>query len=75
MVTQNSSPEKHAPLSQKEFAVLGMNDLAYIRAVAFEAGTGYMIHAADGTALGMAENRDLAFAAARRHGLEPADVN
>ena len=67
--------EKLTPLTQQEFAALGMNDLAYIRWVETESGTGYVICAADGTALAAAEDRAVAFAAARQHGLEPLSVH
>jgi hypothetical protein len=67
--------EKLTPLTQQEFAALGMNDLAYIRRVVTESGTGYVICAADGTAMAAVEDRDVAFAAARQHGLEPLSVH
>ena len=52
-----------------------MNGLAYIRPVVLETGGGFMIHAADGTALGVTPDRDTAFVAARQHGLEPQSVH
>jgi hypothetical protein len=70
MNTENSSPEKALSLSQQEFALLGMNDLAYIRPCVVEGKDAFMIHAADGSPLGVGESRDLALGAARRHGLE-----
>lgn len=71
MNMENRTPEKPAPLTQKELTLLGMNDLAYVRHVSDETGSGYMIHAADGTPLGVAESLELALGAARRHGLDP----
>jgi hypothetical protein len=66
---------KEIPLSERDFALLGMNDLAYIRAVTVESGTGFMIHAADGSPLGVVADRETAFVAARQHGLEPRSVH
>jgi len=74
MNMENRNIEKSTPLSQQELAALGMNDLAYVRQVVVEGRTGFMICAADGSPLGVAEGRDLAFAAARRHGLDPQSV-
>lgn len=75
MNAENGMPEKLTLLSQKEFSLLGMNDLAYIRHISTEDGNGFMIHAADGTPLGVAESRELAFGAARRHGLDPQNLH
>ena len=66
--------EAQARFSEQEFARLGMSDLAYIRPVVLETGPGFMIHAADGTALGVTPDRDMAFVAARQHGLEPQSI-
>jgi len=73
MNTENRTPEK-TTLSQKEFSLLGMNDLAYVRHIDTEVGSGFMIHAADGTPLGVADSLELAFGAARRHGLDPQNI-
>jgi hypothetical protein len=75
MNMEKTTPEKLALLSQQEMAALGMNDLAYVRPVVVEGKNGFMICAADGSPLGVAETRDLARAAARRHGLEPQLVH
>lgn len=67
--------EAPAKISEQEFARLGMSGLAYIRPVILETGAGFMIHAADGTALGVTPDRDTAFVAARQHGLQPQSVH
>ncbi|MEE9139539.1 MAG: DUF1150 family protein [Alphaproteobacteria bacterium] len=67
--------EKTQPLTVRDLAILGMQDVAYIRRVEQTDGPGYMIHAADGTPMAVVEDRDLAFAAVRQHGLEPVSVH
>lgn len=62
-------------MSQENFANLGAPDLAYIRPVETPTGTGWAIFAANGTPLGSAPIRDLAFAAAVQNDLVPVDVH
>jgi len=49
--------------------------IAYIKAVTVDGIRAYAIHAADGTALAIVKDRDLAFAAVRQHELEPVSVH
>jgi hypothetical protein len=63
------------PLAFRDFAMLGMEDVAYVRRVEQDDGPGYMIHAADGTLLAVMADRDVAFAAVRQNGLEPVSVH
>ena len=49
--------------------------VAYIKAVFVNGGRAYAIHAADGTALAIVKDRDVAFAAVRQHELEPVSVH
>lgn len=62
-------------LSPSDFAALGVDNLAYVKAVEVEGVTGYAIHAADGTPLTVLTEREVAFAAARQHELEPLSVH
>ena len=48
---------------------------AYIREVLVDDAVVYGIHAPDGRLLGVAPDRDIAFAAARQHQLEPVSVH
>ncbi|MGB8274794.1 MAG: DUF1150 family protein [Alphaproteobacteria bacterium] len=70
-----TTTEKLTCFTQQEFAALGMNDLAYVRTVETPDGRGFMIHAADGTPMAALPDREVAFAAARQHGLEPMSVH
>jgi len=65
----------HTTLATDAFAALGGPTLAYIKAAMFGEDAGFAIHAADGRLLGAAPTRELAFAAARQHDLEPVSVH
>jgi hypothetical protein len=67
--------EKLRYITPKEFALLGMQDIAYIKRVALEQGSGFAIHAADGTQVALLADRELAFATVRQHDLEPVSVH
>lgn len=77
-----ASPMPARDISAAEFALWGIPDLAFVRriAVAMEDGSqahgdGWSIHAADGTRMGIAPSREMAFAAIRQHELEPMSVH
>jgi hypothetical protein len=56
------------------FADMGSPQFAYISPVSTERGEGFGIHAANGNLLAVLASRELAFAAARQHELEPVSV-
>ena len=62
-------------MSERELAILGLNDLAYVSQVVVDGRHAYLIHAADGTIIDVTDDRDLAFVAARQHDLEPVSVH
>ncbi len=62
-------------MSETELAILGLRDLAYVKPVVVDGEHAYSIHAADGTTIGVSDDRDLAFAAVRQHDLEPLSVH
>jgi hypothetical protein len=63
------------PLTPQEFALLGMQDLAYVKGVVVDDKPGFAVHAADGTQIAVIGSRDLAFATVRQHDLEPVSVH
>jgi len=78
MNNDNSTPNTAVNLrhlSSRDLAALGVQDLAFIKTVSINDEVGYAIHAADGTQMAVVENRDVAFAAVRQHGLEPLSVH
>lgn len=62
-------------MSPEALALLGTPDLAYVKPVTADGVTAYAICAADGTRLAVVAERELAFAVARQHDLEPASVH
>ncbi|HWE76798.1 MAG TPA: DUF1150 family protein [Stellaceae bacterium] len=66
--------EKLHEMSDQDFALIGMQQLAYIKPTVVNGVTGFSIHAADGTQIGMAPSRDIAFAAVKQHELEPVSL-
>jgi hypothetical protein len=67
--------EKLRDLSEQDFALIGMQYLAYVKPTVVNGVTGFSIHAADGTQIGMAPSRDIAFAAVKQHELEPVSLH
>ena len=62
--------EKLREMSPQDFALVGLQQVAYIKPTVVDGVSGFSIHAADGTQIGMAESRDIAFAAVKQDGLE-----
>ena len=62
-------------LSRQDFALLGLEEVAYIKAVSVEGRTVYAVHAADGRAMGMIDGLDVARAVVIQQDLEPLLVN
>ncbi len=56
-------------------AILNDAPFAYIKRVTVNGAVGYAIHGMDGEVLGVAPSREVAFAAARQHELEPVSVH
>lgn len=67
--------ERIKQLSTHDLALLGMEDVAYIKHVVVDGTTGYAVHAADGTQIAVLPDRDVAFATVRQHDLEPVSVH
>lgn len=63
----------------QDFLALGLRDLAYVKSASVDDGETarivYEIHTADGTVVGAAPTRELAFAAVRQNGLEPLSAH
>ncbi|SFL04706.1 DUF1150 family protein [Falsiroseomonas stagni] len=62
-------------LSNRDFARLGADHVAYLRPVVMNGAVAFSIHAADGTPIGAAPSAMLAAAAIRQHDMEPASVH
>jgi len=62
-------------MSPTDLMRLGVPQVAYVKTVFENDAVRYEIHAADGSHMGSAPDRDLAFAAIRQHDLEPVSVH
>lgn len=62
-------------LSEAQLAQLGMAQIAYVRPVVMNGEAGFAIHAADGTPMAVAGDRDVAIAAILQHDMVPAPVH
>jgi hypothetical protein len=67
--------EQIRSISAREFAALGIQDLAYVKRVLVNDVVGYAVHAADGTQIAVLPDRNVAFATVRQHDLEPLSVH
>jgi len=62
-------------MTPEAFSQLGVNEVAYVRRVKVSGDWAYAIHAADGTPLGVAPERRIAYAAIREHEMEPQSLH
>jgi hypothetical protein len=62
-------------LSETQLAQLGVSQIAYVRPVVVDGTPAFAIHAADGTPMAVAAERDVAIAAIRQHEMIPASVH
>ncbi len=74
MMDSNQTHAEHK-LSAEDFAALGLNQLAYVKTIDVDGNTAFAVHAADGSELGVFDNRDTAFAAALRNDFYPVSVH
>jgi hypothetical protein len=62
-------------LSAEQLAKLGVAQIAYVKPVVVNGEQGFAIHAADGTAMAIAEDRDVAVAAIQQHEMAAVSVH
>jgi hypothetical protein len=62
-------------ISPDQLQKLGMPSVAYLKPIKLNGTTGYSIHAADGTPMAMAADRDLAIAAVLENEMHPTWVH
>ncbi len=63
-------------ITPQDFALLGLENLAYIKTVIGESGeVAYAIHTADGYQVTVVDDRETAFVTVRQHDLEPLSVH
>jgi hypothetical protein len=62
-------------ISPEQLATLGMQQIAYIKPVVVDGTPAFAIHAADGTPMAVAQERDIAVAAIVQHEMVPALIH
>jgi hypothetical protein len=62
-------------LSEQQLAALGVSHIAYVKPVMVNGVPGFAIHAADGTPMAVAGNREIADAAVVQHEMLPFSVH
>jgi len=62
-------------LSAGDLAVLGVQEVAFVKQIIVNDEIAYAVHAADGTQMALMADREIAFAAVRQYGLEPVSVH
>jgi hypothetical protein len=67
--------EQMRRMTANDLAMLGMQDIAYVKPVLVDGTEGFAVHAADGTQMALIANRDLAFAVVRQNEMEPVSVH
>ena len=66
--------EQLRSITPQDFAQMGVQQIAYVRPAVVNGADVFTIYAADGTQIGIAPTRDIAFAAVKQHELEPVSV-
>ncbi|MEE8516664.1 MAG: DUF1150 family protein [Alphaproteobacteria bacterium] len=62
-------------MSDQDMAILGLQDVAYVKPVVVDGQDAFSIHAADGTTIAIMADREVAVATIRQHDLEPVSVH
>lgn len=63
-------------LTSRDLALVGLNDVAYVRAIKSDDGAvAWAIHAADGTPIAVVDDRETAFAAIIQNDMEPLSAH
>lgn len=70
-----SETERLRQISPGELADLGMQDIAYIKAVVINDVVSWSVHAADGTELALLPSREVAAATLAQHDIEAVSVH
>lgn len=67
--------ERLKHLSARDLAMLGLNDIAYVKPAMVNGKLAFSIYSADGNQIGIAPDKATAFAGIRQHELEPLSVH
>ena len=67
--------ERFPTFTPQEFALLGLQDIAYVKRVILNDAPAFAVCAADGTQIAVLSDYQVALAAVRQHELEPLSVH
>jgi len=70
-----SRVENLKSISPKDFAMMGVHDIAYVKSVEVDGEPAYSVHGADGSRIAVFKDRNVAFAAITQNDLEPVSVH
>lgn len=73
--TFNASPFDVRHLTEQQLSALGVSHIAYVKPVVINGVAGFAIHAADGTPMAVAGDRNVAIAAIMQHEMHPLSVH
>jgi hypothetical protein len=62
-------------MTEQQLAALGVSHIAYIKPIRVDGSQGFAIHAADGTPMAVAGDREVAVAAVLQHEMHPLSVH
>jgi hypothetical protein len=62
-------------ISTEQLAQLGLQQIAYVKPIVVNGSAAFAIHAADGTPMAIADDRDVAMAAIRQHEMVATQVH
>jgi hypothetical protein len=62
-------------MTEQQLAALGVSHIAYIKPILVDGAQGFAIHAADGTPMAVAGDREVAVAAVLQHEMHPLSVH
>ncbi len=75
MERQHDNHQHWHELTPDQFAALGVNDVAYVKAKEQDGEQVFAIHTADGNEVGVVSGRELAYVTVRQNDLEPVSVH
>lgn len=74
-MASDPTTNRYVALSQKDFAALGLDRLAYVKRILRDGELVFEIHTADGDAVAALESQDVAVATILQNGLLPVSVH
>ncbi|MBI4183481.1 MAG: DUF1150 family protein [Proteobacteria bacterium] len=73
--TGNGLTARLRSVSAEDLSALGLEHVAYVKAIAHEGRRFYAVHSANGQQMAIMEDREVAFAAIRQNDMEPVSVH